>query len=156
MKKLIFCFIAIMLGLTFTSCSHQSFKGCISSIEEDNLWKELLTAQIVKSAVDNEDSAFYTTEEDENGHLRSVQVIAANKITGAKYVNTSTKVSVGDFIMLWEKGSSVYLVKCDETLPFQTRIDEARKWCAQNLEVCKIADDNDLASGYYPRLIRLN
>lgn len=156
MKKLIFCFIAIMLGLTFTSCSHQSFKGCISSIEENDLWTELLTVQIVKNAVDNEDSAFYATEEDENGNLRSVQVIAANKISGAKYVNTSMKVSAGDFIMLWEKGAFVYLVKCDETLPFQSRVNEARKWCAQNLKVCETAGGNDLASSCHLHLIRLN
>lgn len=148
--------MAIMFGLTFTSCSHQSFKGYEFSMEENDLWTRLMNAQIVKSVLDNDDSAFYGTEEDENGNLLSVQVVSAAKIAKAKYVNSSAPVAAGDFVMLWKDGLSVYFVKCDETLPFQSRVKEARKWCVQNLDFGKTADNKDLPASSYPRLIRLN
>lgn len=156
MKKLVFCFMAMMLVLTFTSCSHHCFKGYALQKDAEFCYiNKILNDEVLKGVLDNQNSAFYATEEDENGNLRSVQVVEAAKIAQAKYANSSLRVSAGDFVMLWKQGPFIYLVKCDDSLPFQSRVDEARRWCAQNLEVAKFLRDRNSVMSHYPRLLRL-
>lgn len=156
MRQMFLCLMALTLCLTFSSCNH---KGCNRTANDeqklvffDAALNWLQSEETLKTGDDFETS--YTTEEDENGNLRPVQVMSVKKLADAKYANTRESISAGDFVMVWKKGLFTYLIKCDNDLTFQERIEKARKWCAEKLGYPVYANKNYLAYRY-PRVMRV-
>lgn len=156
MRQMFLCLMALTLCLTFSSCNH---KGCNRTADDeqklgffDAALNWLQSEETLKTGDDFETS--YTTEEDENGNLRPVQVMSVQKLADAKYANTRESISAGDFVMVWKKGLFTYLIKCDNDLTFQERIEKARKWCAEKLGYPVYANKNYLAYRY-PRVMRV-
>lgn len=156
MRQMFLCLMALTLCLTFSSCNH---KGCNRTANDeqelgffDAALNWLQSEETLKTGDDFETS--YTTEEDENGNLRPVQVMSVQKLADAKYANTRESISAGDFVMIWKKGFFTYLIKCDNDLTFQERIETARKWCAEKLGYPVYANKNYLAYRY-PRVMRV-
>lgn len=158
MRQMFLCLMALTLCLTFSSCGHHSCNKTVYSEQEkeigffDAALNWLQSEQSLKTDETSETS--YTTEEDENGNLRPVQVMSAQQLADVKYANTRERVSAGDFVMIWKKGFFTYLIKCDNNLAFQERIAAARKWCAEKLGYPVCSDKSYLAYRY-PRVMRV-
>ena len=103
MKQMFLCLVALTLCLTFSSCSHQSCKNLNDDFAEERelgfFDAALNWLQSGESGLNDDAETSYTTVEDENGYLRSVQILYADKCSGVKYANTNEHVSAGD--LLW-------------------------------------------------------
>ena len=156
MRQMFLCLMALTLFLTFSSCNHKGRNKTANDEQElgffDAALNWLQSEETLKTGDDFETS--YTTEEDENGNLRLVRVISVQKLADAKYANTRESISAGDFVMIWKKGFFTYLIKCDNNLTFQERIETARKWCAEKLGYPVYANKNYFAYRY-PRVMRV-
>lgn len=156
MRQMFLCLMALTLCLTFFSCNHKGRNKTANDEQElgffDAALNWLQSEETLKTGDDFETS--YTTEEDENGNLRLVKVISVQKLADAKYANTRESISAGDFVMIWKKGFFTYLIKCDNDLTFQERIETARKWCAEKLGYPVYANKNYFAYRY-PRVMRV-
>ena len=106
MKQMFLCLVALTLCLTFSSCSHQSCKNLSDDFAEERelgfFDAALNWLQSGESGLNDDAETSYTTVEDENGYLRSVQILYADKCSGVKYANTNEHVSAGDFVMVWK------------------------------------------------------
>ncbi len=155
MKQMFLCLVALTLCLTFSSCSHQSCKNLNDDFAEERelgfFDAALNWLQSGESGLNDDAETSYTTVEDENGYLRSVQILYADKCSGVKYANTNEHVSAGDFVMVWKNGFFTYLVKCDKHLSFQERITAARKWCVETLGIQ--GNKKDYYAYRYPRVM---
>ena len=154
MKQMFLCLVALTLCLTFSSCSHQSCKNLNDAVAEEREWgffdAALNWLQSEEPVLNEDAETSYTTEEDENGNLRSVQILYADKCSGVKYANTNEHVSAGDFVLVWKRGFFTYLVKCDSRLSFMERIAQARKWCVETFGLP--VNSIDYLACRYPRV----
>ena len=155
MKQMFLCLVALTLCLTFSSCSHQSCKNLNDAVAEERelgfFDAALSWLQSGESVLNENAETSYTTEEDENGNIRSVQILYADKCSGVKYANTNEHVSAGDFVLVWKRGFFTYLVKCDNQLSFMERIAQARKWCVETFGVP--SNSKDYLACRYPRVM---
>lgn len=149
MKKMAILAVVMMFTGMF-SFSHWSVKAAKTDVSDFSFLMSAIGFRQSEDSVVNADRA-YVTEEDENGHLCSVQVLPFYKAAGFKYANTDEKVTVGDYMIMWYDGLFTYMVKCDTTLPFRQRVIEARKWC-----VDKLGGFSTVRHGFsyrYPRIL---